>query len=243
MKGYAHTVCTLVSKGAIVSGDVLEIVGDSRCALSIFRKGGSQAAYDEQLDELSLLEALLEILDGVASVGALVFFRWVRRDMIGEADALSKLVDVMDYGLSREALHQVWSTFGTCDIDAFAAPHNAVLLRFYARHLTPTAEASDAFSVSWSNARMYILPDFSRGFIEKVLDKIERDNASVVCIVPHWPRKRFWARLISASWSERIVARIWLPPSALIPHAANAHSCFFGTHFDSPLLAFATRAL
>ena len=243
MKGYAHTVRTLVSKGVITAGDVLEIVGDSRCALSIFRKGGSQAAYDEQLDELQLLEALIEILDAVASVGAGVYFRWVRRDLISEADALSKFVDIMDFGLSEDAFLHVRNELGPCDIDAFAAPHNAVLPRFFSRHLTHSAEATDAFSVSWAHARLYILPDFSRGFIDRVLDKIERDNASVICIVPNWPRKRFWVRLSSSAWAERIVSRISLPPDSLVPHAANAGSCFFGNRFDSPLMAFATRAV
>jgi hypothetical protein len=243
MKSYAHTVTILVSKGAIVAGDVLEIVGDSRCALSIFRKGGSQAAYNEQLDELELLEELIEIMDAVASIGAFVFFRWVRRDLIKEADSLSNFEDIMDFGLSPEALRRVWASLGTCDVDVFATLHNAVLPRFISRHLTHTAEASDAFSVSWSHDRMYISPDFSRGFIQKVLDKIERDNATVVSVVPHWPRKRFWVRLASAAWSDRIAARISIPPDALVPNAANASFCYFGARFDSPLMAFATCAL
>jgi len=68
MRGYAHSVRTLVSRCALAAGDVLEIVGDSRCALSIFRKGGSQASYDELLDKLPILEALIYILDAVGSI-------------------------------------------------------------------------------------------------------------------------------------------------------------------------------
>jgi hypothetical protein len=139
------------------------------------------------------LEALIEILDAAAAVGASVFFRWVRRNIIHETDALSKFEDVMDFGLSSRALSRVWAHFGTCDIDAFAAPHNNVLPRFFARHETHMSEATDAFSVSWSQDRLFILPEFGRGAIDKVLDRIERDKASVVCVFPHWTNLRFWA--------------------------------------------------
>jgi hypothetical protein len=234
---------SLVAKKVLGMSDVIEIVGDSKCASCIFSKGGSQASYDETTGELLLLEALIEILDAAAHVGAEVRFRWVRRDLISEADALSKFEDIMDFGLSSQAFQLVCDRLGTCDIDAFAAPHNAVFPRFFSRHVTNTAEATDAFSVSWSRYRLFILPDFGRGFIDRVLDKVERDNASVVCIVPCWPRHRFWERLASPSWTRRITAKLTLPPASLVPHAENKCFCFFGDSFDSPLLAFATRAL
>jgi len=243
MRGYAHVVRTLKSKAALSPADIIEIVGDSKCASVIFKKGGSQACYDEQADELLLLEALIEILDSAGAVGAEVLFRWVRRDLLSGADALSKFKDIMDFGLSPIAFRRVCDLLGTCDVDAFAAPHNAVFPRFFSRHETHDAEATDAFSVSWTYGRFFILPDFGRGFIDRVLDKIERDNASVVCIVPHWPSQRFWVRLQSPAWARRIVAKLTLPPDSLVPHAANARFCFFGARFDSPLLAFSTRNL
>jgi len=48
-----------------------------------------------------------------------------------------------------------------------------------------------------------------RGYItiDRVLDKIERDNAAVVRIVPHWPRNRFWSRLALVAWSGRLYPR------------------------------------
>ena len=48
-------------RGVLTAEDVIEYVGDSKCAEAIFRKGGSQADYDEAADELPLLEALLDI--------------------------------------------------------------------------------------------------------------------------------------------------------------------------------------
>ena len=47
--------------------------------------------------------------------------KWVRRDLISGADALSKFKDIMNFGLSQIAFHRVCDLLGTCDIDAFAA--------------------------------------------------------------------------------------------------------------------------
>lgn len=114
----------------------------------------------------------------------------------------------MDFGLTAFA-SRVWDHFDTCDVDSFAAPHNS-LPRFFSSHDTHTAEATDVFSVSWSSARFFTLTDFWRGFIDWVLDKIERDNASVACIVPIWSRQRFWLMLLSRSLGS--------------PHLLSTHS-------------------
>ena len=206
MLGYGHTVRLLVARGALAAADVLELVGDSKCAECIFRKGGSQAGYVEQEDSLSLLEALLDIHASIGGTGCEVRFRWTRRCNITEADELSKYIDPMDFGLKPRALDGVQRRLGQFDVDRFAAPHNHVCARFNSLFETPTAEAADAFSVSWAEGVSFILPEFAVSFIERVLDKIERDNAAVVCVVPWWASKSFWRRLHCAAWQERIQA-------------------------------------
>ena len=52
MRGYAHVGKLLEVRGVLTAADVIEYVGDSKCAEAIFRKGGSQADYDETADEL-----------------------------------------------------------------------------------------------------------------------------------------------------------------------------------------------
>jgi hypothetical protein len=89
----------------------------------------------------------------------------------------------------------------------------------------------------------YILPEFSQSFIDRVLDKIERDNANAVVIVPMWPSKPFWRRLHSGAWRERIAAKLTLPGSALLPHPLNSDFCFFGRVFDSPIVGFQMQAI
>ena len=109
-------------------------------------------------------------------------FRWVPRDQLQDADDLSKMVDRMDFSLSAAAAESVLARYGPVAIDAFAAPHNAIVSRFFARYGAVVAEAQNAFAQSWSHDTLYILPDFHA--IDKILDKIERDNATAILIVP-----------------------------------------------------------
>ena len=73
----------------------------------------------------------------------------------------------MDFGLLPQALGSVRRRLGECDVDRFAAPHNHVCARFNSLFETPTAEAADAFSVSWAEGVSFILPEFVDSFIER----------------------------------------------------------------------------
>ena len=151
--------------------------------------------------------------------------RWTRRCNIDETDALSKYKDRADFGLRRAAFGRVLGELGPWDIDLFAAPHNAVCPRFCSLFDTPEAVCGDAFGRSWAGECGFALPEFGQSFINRVLDKIERDNAVIVCVVPWWPSKSFWGRLQSGAWRERIAASFTLGPDSLAPHRANRQHC------------------
>ena len=72
-------------------GRHLEIVGDSPAARAIFARGGSQRVDDES-GELELFEAFLDVLNTAAAGGFTVVFRWVPRELLTDAEALSQLV-------------------------------------------------------------------------------------------------------------------------------------------------------
>ena len=228
MLGYAHTVRTLSQRyGARLRGLVIEIVGDSKAASFVFGKGASQAGYDASTDELMVIEALLDIL-GTAEAGAFeVVFRWVPRERIVGADALSKVADAMDFGLERDVFAHVNRTYGPCDVDRFAAGHNRVCPRFNSKFDTDGSEAVDAFSVSWSRGVSYVLPDFYPDTLRRVLDKIERDNAAAVVVVPEWDYYPFWHHLWSASFQRRVVRHEWVAGHCLVDHPEHTAECFF----------------
>ena len=112
-------------------------------------------------------------------------FRWVPRTQIQHADDLSKLIDRHDYGLSPTWRRRVLAELAPQThalVDRFAAPHDAVFARFNALHDSPQAEAVDAFAQDWGAACNYLLPPFT--ILDRVLDKIERDNAEAVLVIP-----------------------------------------------------------
>jgi hypothetical protein len=228
---------------------VIEIVGDSKCAASIFLKGGSQAAYDEVGDTLPLLERLLDVLRAALEAQCEVRMRWTRRENLTAADELSKEPDHYDFGLRparlSEALRalgwEVGALGGAEWTDRFAAPHNSACARFNCLYATSAAGAggTEALAADWSVGSSYVLPPFE--LIDSVLDKIERDNAVAMVVVPRWPSKAWWWRLRGGSWQDRIVSEVELPVDSLRPHQENAEFCFFGRRFDCRMLALRTR--
>ena len=87
----------------------------------------------------------------------------------------------------------------------------------------------------WSEGVSFILPDFFK--VDKIMDKIEQDNAEAVLIVPVWPHKNWWQRANAGAWRARVAAAEILPPHVLWPY--NEHS-FFGSSFTTGLLVMRT---
>jgi hypothetical protein len=195
MLGYAHAVkAVALREGPRLRGKVIDIVGDSQVCMYVFRKGGSMVV-DAETGELELLEALLDIRGTVTRCGFEVLFRWVPRDLIDGADALSKVVGRMDFGLRADVLDYVLREHCPADldtvIDRFAANYNAVVGRFNSRFDTPAAEAVDAFTQFWGDDFNYVLGDFNK--TDAIMDYIERDDAEAVVIVPEHTSKPFLA--------------------------------------------------
>jgi hypothetical protein len=233
LTGYRDAIRTLGRRSPL-AGSVVSVVGDAKSATYIFANGGSQVV-DQETGTLMLTEVLLDILNEAADGAYEVQFRWVRREEIQDADDLSKFVDTMDFSLRPSCLKHVLRAFGPVDVDAFAAPHNAVAPRFFSRFDAHTAQAADAFAQDWSRDVLFVPPVFNK--IDKVLDLIERDDAEVILIVPAWHSKPWWNRLWSGAWAARRGKTETLDGSSLV---ANNEHCFFGTAFASQLLVMRT---
>ena len=237
LTGYRDAYFTLSGRHDL-RGRVVEIVGDSLCCHYIFRNGGSQTV-DDETGQLLLTEVLLDLLNKAASDGAEVRFRWVRREFVQDADDLSKFVDKMDFGLRPDWLAHVCRTFGTWDIDRFAAAQNTTTTtRFNSLFDSTSSEAVDAMAQDWSIGVSFILPNFH--VIDQIMDKIERDNAEVLLIVPEWPHKAWWRRAYSGAWRARLAKAEMIPARTLAAH--NEH-CFFRADFTTALLVMRTKKL
>ena len=195
---------------------LVEVVGDSLCCEFIFRKGGSQRV-DSATGELLITDVLLAMLRTAARCG--FTFRWVPRELV--QDLLSDLLRAL----------------GPWEVGALASPSNTTVSRFYAPFDSTSADGFDAFTQDWSGNALFILPDLHR--IDQGLEKVERDDAEVVMVVPEWTAKRLWARLDSGPWRRRIVRRLFIATGALV---ANNEQAFFSRAFMTRHFAFRTGA-
>ena len=84
----------------------------------------------------------------------------------------------------------------------------------------------------------YILPDFH--MVDRILDKVERDNAEVVLIVPVWPHKSWWNRIHAGAWRARVGASEAIP--SRLPEPYNEH-CLFGNNSTVGLIIMRTIKL
>ena len=101
MTGYAHGFACL-SRRVDLRDSGVEILGNHQACEVIFAHGGSQRAKEN--GGLLITERLIEILTLANHVGCEVTFRWVRRDLIQDADDLSKDIDRMDFSLANQIL-------------------------------------------------------------------------------------------------------------------------------------------
>jgi hypothetical protein len=170
--GYAHAVGVLAREhGEGLRGHLVEIVGDSQAAGAIFRRGGSQRVDDES-GELELYEAFLDVLEAAAGGGFSVVFRWVPREQLVDADALSKFADRFDFSLTSAAaervtvwlrqelpaLFRVGAAGALWDCDRFADGHNATVARFNSQFSTVGSDAVDGFAHQIGDHSALVLP-------------------------------------------------------------------------------------
>ena len=81
----------------------------------------------------------------------------------------------------------------TPNIDCFASRANAQLESYVSRQPDPYASYVDAFSLNWGQFNAYIFPPFS--LINRIIQKIRVDEATVLCVVPRWTTQAWWPHL------------------------------------------------
>lgn len=108
-----------------------------------------------------------------------------------EADELSRIYnDDTEWSLHAETFQHLEVVFGKFDIDLFASRLNAKTLKYVSRFPEAAAVAIDAFSISWKGMFIYVFPPFS--LISRVLQKVVRDQAEGVIVVPLWCTQTWW---------------------------------------------------
>lgn len=88
------------------------------------------------------------------------------------------------------------------DIDLFASRINTKCERYASWKKDPGSEKIDAFTIKWNAFFFYAFPPFS--IILKCLQKIKKDQARGIMVVPEWPSQPWYPMYISMLEKEII---------------------------------------
>ena len=143
-----------------------------------------------------------------------------------EADRMSrKFSDNTEWMLNQTAFQRIIERFGMPQIDIFASRLNKQVDRYISWRPEPEAFAVDAFTVNWSHWKFYAFPPFN--LIPMCLQKIRRDNANGILVVPNWPTQAWFPILKSMLLEEPMIIRksktLLCQPVSGDTHPLNAH--------------------
>ena len=226
--GYRDSLRWLVTNYN-VTGRVILLIGDALSAVMVFRKGGSQ---QQDLDgSLPVLEVVLDMYNLLWRHKASLILHWRPRRFLTRADALSKVVDAHDFSIQPSILKK-WFPFVSYDVDVFASFTNKKCSTYFSQFNESHSSGWDAFTQDWGNLTCLWIPPFSQSLLPLVLDKIQRDRAQGILVIPVWS-KQLWYRRLFSQMSDWIRYKEMYAGSAVI---ANNSDCFFGSSFDSNIL-------
>lgn len=123
-------------------GASLLITGDNQGAVSCVNNLRSPVhAINEAIRKLFSISAMMQCD---------ILAKWVPRDSIKEADALSREPDASDWGLAPEIYEQACQRFGvTPGVDLFASDSHHQAPIFVSRVFTIGCKGVDAFRLNW----------------------------------------------------------------------------------------------
>ena len=110
------------------------------------------------------------------------------------ADHLSRLPLHYEWKLHPELFKQIDRTWGPHTIDRFACMANTQLPRYNSRFMDPLSEGIDALSQQdWALENNYANPPFR--LINRLLDLVQEQGATVTLIAPKWPSQLWYSRM------------------------------------------------
>lgn len=175
----------------LIRNKAVRVRSDNSTAVSyINRQGGtrSQSLLSEVGLILSWAEQNLSHLSAVHIRGSLNVV----------ADQLSRGVPALgEMSLNQEIFHQITLRWGRPDIDLMATRFNAKVETFCSLYREDNPLAVDALSIPWEFRLAYIFPPIA--MIPRVLMKIRQDQASVIAVIPFWPRRSWFTLLMQMS--------------------------------------------
>ena len=162
---------------------------------------------------------------------------WIPRSFNDHADAISKIIDFDDWGVSLEFFNYIDHIWGSHTVDCFANFNNRKLTRFYSRFWNPDAEGVDAFCHDWRGDNNWLVPPVF--LVPWVIRHLAECQAEGTLIVPEWGSSPFLPMLFGPQslYSSYVKCTIIFSDVSGVFVRGSSDSIFDGPKFKTRVLA------
>ncbi|KAA6379654.1 MAG: hypothetical protein EZS28_024818 [Streblomastix strix] len=163
----------------------LRIQSDNSTAIFNLRRGAAASALCKLVDQI------LQILENV-KIQFSAFHIPGKDNKV--ADSLSRLFTSGDNGIRKEVLDEALQELAMQPtIDYFANRRNCKRKRFYSLIWDPWAQGQDGMKENWYKETSLLHPPIP--LIQRVLNKVRKNQTEAVLIVPYWQTQSWWTDL------------------------------------------------
>ena len=98
-----------------------------------------------------------------------------------------------EWQLHKTVFQNILTLLGQCQVDLFATCLNQ-LPQYVSCRPDPSAMATDAFQVCWTNLDAYAFPPFS--LVGRCLQKVRPEQSTLIVVAPVWPAQAWYPLLL-----------------------------------------------
>ncbi len=172
-------------------GKRILVASDNTSAVSyINRQGGTHS--------MSLMDITQDLFAFILDMEMTIRARHIPGRLNRTADLLSRTDQVVttEWTLNRQVAAQLWTVWGTPNIDLMATELTHQLPVYISPYPDPRAFAVDAMSCDWKGMDAYLFPPWP--MLAEVLRKLTTESLCLVTLIaPRWPNRPWFPLLLS----------------------------------------------
>ena len=127
------------------------------------------------------------------------------------ADAASRFTTPCDWALPLTSFRRIVQRWTLPEIDLFASPKSALILRYFAWGEAPDAAALDALAQPWTFSLAYAFPP--PALLLRVIRKIAASSGVFLLVTPFWPAQTWYPAILALQVLD--VRRLPLQPEVI----------------------------
>ena len=195
---------TIEALKALLQGESCIVRLDNQAAVSILKNGSRHPTLQQEA---------MEVYGFCRTNGIALTAQWVPREENTLADMYSRIRDENDWMLSRRWFRCLDERFGPHTVDCFASCKNNQIPRFFSRWWCPGCEAADAFTTSWAEENVWMVPPVH--LILRAIKMVQYFKCHGTLVVPFWRSAVWWPEVCpGGEWAPWVIEALEIPQEA-----------------------------